>query len=172
MLLKIKLLQTLLICSVLLCSCQDEYYSKNIVGNKIRIDFNNVDQVGNDENILIDDLKIEHSVHEVDWKSITISKKKDQNSNAEFLAFAPSSELHLFEEKTGRRLVEKNSSFFICNKMGKILLDFRKNKGPVYRITNGQAYLLSGVIEFEKTNGEPIEIKTNKDYPLRFSVIN
>jgi len=163
---------SIIICTVILNSCQNEIYDRTIVGNTIKMDFKNISLIANDETLLIDDLKIEHSVHEEDWKPVNILKQKDEFSGADYLAFAPSSELHLFEETTGRRFIEKNSSFLICNKVGKIFLSYNKDGKAIYKITNGQSYLIDGTLEFQKVNGEPIRIRVNDNYPVRFTIIN
>ncbi len=165
---------SLLFSSLVLCitifSCQSTIESqptKKIRGNTIRLDFKNIEEITEEDFILIDDLYISHSYHEDEWDEAITTTNGQQPG--EYMVYAPASELHLFEETTGRRLVEKNSSFFISNKVGKIFIAHAQNNGPVYTITNGQSYLLNGSIELKRTDGKRIKMEVPEDYPVRIS---
>lgn len=151
-------------------SCQnsiDSLPTKKIKGNTIRLDFKNIEEVTAEDFILIDDLYIAHSVHEEDWNSaITLNNSQKPGK---YIAYAPSSELHLYDESSGRRLIEKNSSFLISNKVGKIFLNYNHDKVPIYSIINGPSYLIDGSIEIKRNDGERISMEVPENYPVKIS---
>lgn len=144
-------------------SCQSPDLDK-VSGKTIMIDFRNVENITAEDFLLVDDFLIQHSIHQDDWKNGAISKDEKNKFPGDYIAYAPSSEMHLYEENSGRRLVENNTLFHISTKVGKAIFNFQKDNEPVYQITNGQAYTLGGYLSFKRRDGKEITVKTPKNY--------
>ena len=162
----------LVISIVLVQSCAQKYEGyKCQTGKVVELDFQNISPISDSTFIVIDDLRIEHTVHEEDWKRIRVFKNNRTDVLEDYYCSIPGSEMHLFDSNTGRRLIEVNTSFFIANKLGQAIIShLNANDERVYSILNGHEFRINGKVRFGKVNGDDINICIPKDYPVRIKI--
>ena len=155
----------------LLISCRELDGFNCYKGKSVLLDFKNISDIKAEQVLILDNLCVKHSVHEEDWERIVVHEDTNQTYSEDYYSFAPASEFHLYDEQSGRRLIEKNSSFLIASKLGQIIKNHKDENGnPFYTILNGQGYLIDGIIEFRKANNDNIKICVPEEYPVKLKV--